>query len=330
MLEPESVRENIDPQHTGNAEIMEDGYQSRAEELYAACLASRKIPGAWDAWRDYRAQVTGYVIQNSLPGTSLAVFGAGRCNDFDLGLLLNHFSQVTLLDVDGMAMREAVKFQLLQEFGAVRENPLRLKMFPVDFVGIAGEEYVAFARALLRYFDGQEKASFRAAADCLSRMYDKSRGHTIRLPEGQYDYTVALGVHSQLGNVPAWLLHAAGARAKAMESQGREGAWPQTAGLLDRMEQESTFLSERLNAVILSASRKKAFIGCEVSRAVPSPDGWYAVRDSAVTGAWQAVMDVERLAEAGRVRFGHYLDIVWPFCASENKAYRMMVMEVAR
>ncbi len=349
------------------------GYQ--AQKLLAAFRASQKIPDAWDAWRSYRAQVTENIIENSIPGTSLAIFGAGRLNDLSLQKLLGHFSQVALFDIDEAAMREGI-WRDVGEFLSKEKipcgisckktgMPAALNMFPVDFVGIADGDYIAFADVMLEiaeslYFyafaatekkDGKPSWPDRDAAailarmyqkaqDELFRMYEKSRAHIPELPQETYDYTVALGVHSQLGNVPAWLLDAVEAYLRTKEgfwcgdNQGICGSfWEQgwrdmKEKLLVCMERESTFLSERLNEIILSATKRKAFIGCEVSRALCGDGIWYAVPDSYVSGAWQAAEDVKRRAARGSISFENYLDIIWPFSLAEEKAYRMMVMEI--
>lgn len=301
-----------------------EGSLHHPEALYKAWRSSCVVPGAWENWCDYRRQVTDYVVENSMPGTSLAIFGAGRCNDLELTRLLGHFSKVTLLDMDEGAMAKAVK-----QCGVLGKEP-RLVLFPVDFVGICPADYIRFAGALLRCArrgrweeSGSEPAP--TPSDMLQAMYVKSHRHTVTFPHAPYDYAIALGVHSQLGNLPAWLLRAVEA---GMSEENAMGWQLEREELLCLIQKETTFLSERLTEWILSSTKIKAFLGCEQSRAHFSCGEWYAVPDSAVTGAWQAIRHVERLAAAGCVRFENYLDIVWPFCLAEKKAYRMMVMEV--
>ncbi len=344
---------------------------NQAQKFLAAFRASQKIPDAWDAWRSYRAQVTENIIENSIPGTSLAIFGAGRLNDLSLPKFLGHFSRVALFDIDEAAMREALlrdagKFLCGEKISCEKTGmSAALNMFPVDFVGIADGDYIAFADAMLQIveslyfyaFAAAEKKTgkppwpdrdadailsrmYQKAQDELSGMYEKSRAHIPELPQETYDYTVALGVHSQLGNVPAWLLDAIEAYLRKKEGFWRGdnhgicgGFWEQgwqdmKEKLLVCMERESTFLSERLNEIILSATKRKAFIGCEVSRAVCEDGIWYAVPESHVSGAWQAAEDVKRRAARGSISFENYLDIIWPFSLAEGKAYRMMVMEI--
>lgn len=311
----------------------------RAGELYAALRRSQLLPNAWEDWRAYREQVTDYIIENSRPGTTLAVFGAGRCNDLDLARLSGHFSKIELLDADEAAMREAAercrKEAAMREAAERRRKGAAIRIHPVDFVGISKEAYLSFENRLLAFeTGGADKFSAqyaRALEDALSELYKKSRLHTAGLPEKSFDYTAALGVHSQLGNVPAWLVEAAWEERSGNGGIFKEPErWKLKEHLLEQIRQESARLAVQFNELILSVTRRKAFIGCELSRAVRGQGGdnsWYAAPDSAVDGAWQAVQDIERRAGQGSLRFKNYLDIIWPFAPRQGVAYRMAVME---
>jgi hypothetical protein len=80
---------------------------------------------------DHRARVTSLVLDaaGSLPSPTLALLGAGNCNDVDLGALARRFGEVHLVDVD----REAVERARDGEPRAVQER-LRLHA-PVDLGG---------------------------------------------------------------------------------------------------------------------------------------------------------------------------------------------------
>ncbi len=294
------------------------GFEGRGAKLYDAFLASKVLPNAWEEWSSYRRQVTDYLIENSAPMASLAIFGAGRCNDLDLGRLLDHFSQVTLLDMDERAMREGLEKYGISFQKEDGEMPSRLNMLPVNFTGICAEDLTAFADALLQSKDTENPyGAVYGAEEVLARIYDKTREYKPALLQKQFDYTAALGVHSQLGNAPAWLLDVAGG---GLRQQERES-------LFRRIERESALMAVRLNQYILSATGKKAFLGYEICRAVLEDGIWYAVPDSYVSGAWQAAEDIRRLASCGSILFNNYYDIVWPFCAAANKAYHIRIME---
>ncbi|MDE7327851.1 MAG: hypothetical protein K2N63_16495 [Lachnospiraceae bacterium] len=310
--------------------------KGRGAALYEAFLASQILPHAWEEWCGYRSQVTDYLIGNSKRGTSLAIFGAGRCNDLDLGRLLGHFSQVTLLDVDEKAMWEGLEKYGDFERGKGGKASQQLIVFPVDFTGITAEDLIAFAEAFLRVWDGKDPYSaVYKAEEILSGIYGKSWAYVPAFPQKQFDYTVALGVHSQLGSAPAWMLDAVGdelcSRVRQWENTDISSFFywwqEERVNLFRRIERESIYLARQLNHFILLATKEKAFLGYELCRAVSRDGIWYAVPDSYVTGAWQAAEDLKRLDAGGSIHFRNYFDIVWPFCAAQNKAYRMMIME---
>lgn len=335
---------------------------SKAEEWYAALRRSQLLPDAWEEWSAYREQVTDYIIENSRPGTTFAVFGAGRCNDLDLARLCGHFSEITLFDVDEAAMREAAERCMREaaaqekEFAAEFEHKnewhrqnATIRIHPVDFVGIPKEDYIAFAALLL---EEREKAARsgalqredgagtdsgraetskeygRALASGLAELYERSRAYAPDFSHMRFDYTAALGLHSQLGNVPAWMLETA--EREWIEKAGMseiENWQRERQRLFEQIRQESTRLAVQFNTLLLSVTLRKAFIGCELSRVVRGDGVWYEVPDSAVDGAWQAIQDIEQRAAGGTLRFDDYFDVVWPFAQKQGVAYRMAVME---
>jgi hypothetical protein len=66
----------------------------------------------WQLYAAHRAQLTA-AIRASAPraGGTLCVLGAGRCNDLDLEVLAEVFSEIHLVDLDGKALAGAVARQ---------------------------------------------------------------------------------------------------------------------------------------------------------------------------------------------------------------------------
>lgn len=69
-----------------------------------------RLPDAYEDWREYRQLLTDTVIEcgNGDQSKTIAIIGAGRCNDIDLKALCRHFEIITLVDCDSDAMNEAV------------------------------------------------------------------------------------------------------------------------------------------------------------------------------------------------------------------------------
>ena len=59
-----------------------------------------RLPDAYEDWREYRQLLTDTVIEcgNGDQSKTIAIIGAGRCNDIDLKALCRHFEIITLVD----------------------------------------------------------------------------------------------------------------------------------------------------------------------------------------------------------------------------------------
>ena len=71
------------------------------------------------------------------------ILGAGACNDFDLSLLVKHFSKITLLDYDENSMRQAIRKYALSD----RERG-KIEIRKTSLNGIGEEEYASFCDEL--------------------------------------------------------------------------------------------------------------------------------------------------------------------------------------
>ena len=60
---------------------------------------------AWDLFADHRARVTALALEPG--GASLAILGAGNCNDVDLTALAAQFREIHLADIDEGALQRA-------------------------------------------------------------------------------------------------------------------------------------------------------------------------------------------------------------------------------
>jgi hypothetical protein len=68
-------------------------------------LTNRTTVGSWERYREHRRRVTDLAL--SAGGETLALLGAGNCNDVDLALLTGRYREVHLVDVDREALRGA-------------------------------------------------------------------------------------------------------------------------------------------------------------------------------------------------------------------------------
>ena len=70
---------------------------------------STKIAGAYEQWRTYRTQLTNALIEEIEIGDTIAILGAGACNDIDLFKLLPYINQMYLIDYNKEALQKAVE-----------------------------------------------------------------------------------------------------------------------------------------------------------------------------------------------------------------------------
>jgi hypothetical protein len=97
-------------------------------ELQRRCNASSA--DRWDLFREHRKRVTAAALQAG--GDTLAILGAGNCNDLELPTLTAHFRDVHLIDLDREALLRA---------HAAQPAPVAQRIVlhaPVDLSGILG------------------------------------------------------------------------------------------------------------------------------------------------------------------------------------------------
>jgi hypothetical protein len=100
-------------------------------EQHRRNLATRD---AWQRFAPHRQRVTDLLIAAipaAVPAPTLAVFGAGNCNDLDLVKLRGQFSQIHLLDCDCESLRQGIERQ------GLTADPGICPLGPLDLSGIA-------------------------------------------------------------------------------------------------------------------------------------------------------------------------------------------------
>ena len=87
--------------------------------LYEDLLQKQFLPHAYEDWAEYRNAISNYLIASTAADSTLAIFGAGCCNDWDLSLLARHFSSITLIDNNLPAMKQALKRYQLETYPTI-------------------------------------------------------------------------------------------------------------------------------------------------------------------------------------------------------------------
>ena len=159
-------------------------------------IASEVLPNAYKEWRGYRQKLTDFIEENCVAEGGrkpvLAIWGAGRSNDIDLARLAERFKLV-LIDRDAEGLAQACKAYGLEETDAICVD--------LPFWNVELETYEMF-EALLA--EGEEA---EIVIEHLKQVaFDNS--HRV-LPEigRRFDYSVCVGLHSQLNARFAGLLY---------------------------------------------------------------------------------------------------------------------------
>lgn len=84
-----------------------------------------EIPNSYDEWREYRNQVTEFILAHRNKDT-IVILGAGPSNDIDLGRLSQCYEEIYLVDNREEAMREALRTYRMEK------NP-KIKLLISDF-----------------------------------------------------------------------------------------------------------------------------------------------------------------------------------------------------
>ena len=266
--------------------------------LYDELTRYQILPTAYEDWAGYRQAVTDYILANTSPDTTLAIFGAGRCNDIDLYRLSTHFSSITLLDANHPAMKEAA-----MRYGLSSDPKLFCK--EADFSGISPEDYRALGDELTALYNvSGNETRIEVLEDfmCfkLDRLYRKADAYTMDFGINTFDYSMAFGVHSQINNMASWIFSAFEANIKAHSTLVTQ----RICAANDRMV-------PKFNTAILAATKKTAFFGCErINTASNEP----------VEGAYQCIMDLKN-----RDIVTSQSLTLWPFYPAGNCYYQMLI-----
>lgn len=266
-------------------------------------------PRAFEEWKTYRDRLTDLVIRNSDAGSTLAVYGAGRCCDIDLGRLAEHFDKITLIDLDESAMEDA-----LRRYGLGEDGRVKTQVF--DFVGIRSEDYRALAQAMERALtecvpeDAVLSAAVQRVGPAIESIYGRFRkGGPFRA--ARYDVVLAAGLHSQLNRRAVSLWHTLCAGKGFTPDPIKD---PVSALLRGR----TPVIVANFNELLFYSAKKKAFVACELG---------IEGREGGVQGAMQAMADLERRERVRQIIRSGHSEALWPQNAAKGIIFRMGINE---
>ncbi len=271
-------------------------------------IASEVLPNAYKEWRGYRQKLTDFIEENCVAEGGrkpvLAIWGAGRSNDIDLARLAERFKLV-LIDRDAEGLAQACKAYGLEETDAICVD---LPFWNVEF-----EIYEMF-EALLA--EGEEA---EIVIEHLQQVaFDNS--HRV-LPDigRRFDYSVCIGLHSQLNARFAGLLYMYRENYDEEELQMIENA-------LRALNEAAV---TRTNDVIYMLTEKLMVFGLEWAVVNESAmEQWEKLVPEDIEGALQLRHDIGMHKDFD-IRIEAERRLFWPFAWKERKkGYVMELLAV--
>lgn len=271
-------------------------------------IASEVLPNAYKEWREYRQKLTDFIEENCVAEGGckpvLAIWGAGRSNDIDLARLAEKFKLV-LIDRDAEGLVQACKTYGLEKTDVICVD--------LPFWNVELETYEMF-EALLA--EGEEA---EIVIEHLKQVaFDNS--HRV-LPDigRRFDYSVCVGLHSQLNARFAGLLY------MYRENYDEEE--------LQMIENAIRALNEaavtRTNDVIYMLTEKLMVFGLEWAVVNESAmDQWEKFVPEDIEGALQLRHDIGMHKDFD-IRIEAERRLFWPFAWKERKkGYVMELLAV--
>lgn len=271
-------------------------------------IASEVLPNAYKEWRGYRQKLTDFIEENCVAEGGckpvLAIWGAGRSNDIDLARLAERFKLV-LIDRDAEGLAQACKAYGLEETDAICVD--------LPFWNVELETYEMF-EALLA--EGEEA---EIVIEHLKQVaFDNS--HRV-LPEigRRFDYSVCVGLHSQLNARFAGLLYMYRENYDEEELQMIENA----------IRELNEAAVTRTNDVIYMLTEKLMVFGLEWAVVNESAmDQWENLVPEEIEGALQLRHDIGMHKDFD-IRIEAERRLFWPFAWKERKkGYVMELLAV--
>ena len=288
--------------------------------LYQELKSHFYLQNAYKDWENYRNTLTNYLIQEvdqiEIPLSSLesmteealptlAILGAGACNDIDLRKLEPYFSKITLIDNDFKALQQALNTYQL-------DNNCTFELCHRSINGIMEENYQNFCEELQFFLRESEKPitanSFTDfAISLLDTYYGEADSCRLELGLNSYDYIWCFGVHSQLQSMFSYIFHTFSMHLNQGILQGDEC---DEIVFSNRLKLENQRFIAPFHDMLLKATKKTLFIGNE---------------QGSIEGAYQAIIDIQNrnldLTEGV---------VMWPFHPTQNISYEMLVQKIKR
>ena len=270
----------------------------------------------WELWKSHRNVITELISKKILNKfsdiNSVAIFGAGYCNDIDLNFYTENFDIVTLVDINEEGMKEGVSRQSLLD-----ENAAKIKYVGgTDFVGQTDEMYSAFENLL------NSRPSVKKVKKFIINNANEISKRDIEIKGLEpHSLVIAVGVHSQLSNLMICLYNHNEINNYFTIKELREITY--------EMHYYYGVIAKKFNDVLLKYTEKAIFLGfdiIEISERLQNQDEMMFVRnclenndlkglsefifnkDCGVSGAFEGYKDVVDRLSVDKKRYLQFED----------------------
>ena len=280
------------------------------------------IPDAYTNWKNYRRELTDMILRSEeTEGASsgddhktLAILGAGPCNDLNLSRLAKHFYHIDLIDLDSESVRVGVRNQ-------GQEHCHKIHIKEGTLTGVTKEMTERFFNRLYMYL--VEKGRTLTEADFIRRsleefeILEKSLRKSpedfgVILPEKSYDMVVAAGLHSQLWSILSYSWHILAGNVSEQLLGGRP---VDPDPFHDHLRDVDDTFIPLMNTAILQASKHRVLFSSEYDPNNPSE------------GAWQCIKDVRKRYTGGEIELMEST-LEWPFFPEQRRKYTMLIQDI--
>ena len=266
-----------------------------------------RLPDAHEDWREYRQLLTDTVIgcAQGYKSKTLAIIGAGRCNDIDLKVLCSYFETIKLVDCDLDAMNEAVSKLTGDEAKRVEINNASLTGIDEADLNLYFERVLSDVR----------KQGYKLTYDNFSEIVFSELGlikHKLTLSEGtlikelpKKDIVLCNGVFSQLFSTLSFFV-------RSVAGSIPDSLFTGAMQVAERLEQELKSINNEVIPVICRALIQSAN-DCIIF-------GNEYIENNPVEGAGQCIEAVRNSGPAVQE-----FETLWGFNRKEKVAYNMLI-----
>lgn len=297
------------------------------------------IPHAFHDWKLYRDRLTDIILHENNDnekmhkGTeskistlktcgsdkkhgSIAILGAGPCNDIDLKRLCEKYENVSLIDIDTESIGVGVTRQGVDKYPGIN-------IVKASISGISEEMTESFFKRMYLYVceKGQnltEKDFIGRSIEELSiveqHLYKSPADLRKVIPPKSVDTIVAAGLHSQLWSILSYCWHVLAGNVSEQLFSGRP---VDPEPFHDHIRELDDRFIPILNSWILESSRDRAVFASEYDPNFPSE------------GAWQCIRDLRKRYTSGEIYLQEFT-LLWPFNPEQRKQYTMLIQDVKK